>query len=90
LCDKGGKLAISVAGDVCGTSHRRGTHYDQDLNSIPARATHTIFCHASVFIDYGKGDAGIYAKTIFHESNGLVLFILSFMHGGYNINIRYR
>jgi len=28
------------------------------------------------------------AKTICHERNNLVLFILSIMHGGYNINIR--
>jgi len=27
-------------------------------------------------------------KTIFHERNNLVLFILSVMHGGYNMNIR--
>jgi len=27
-------------------------------------------------------------KTIFHERNDLFLFILSVMHGGYNMNIR--
>jgi len=32
------------------------------LNSI-YYATHTTFCHASAFTDYGKGNAGIYATT---------------------------
>jgi len=27
--------------------------------------------------------------TIFHEINGMVLFILSVTHGGYNTNMRY-
>jgi len=29
-----------------------------------------------------------YTKTIFHERNDLVLFILSVTHGGYNMIIR--
>jgi len=58
---KGGKWAISVAGDVCGTSRISS-------NCLPARATHTIFCHASAFIDRAITakvvvQAGIYATT---------------------------
>jgi len=35
----------------------------ENLNFLPARATHTI-CHASASINHGKGNAGIYATTM--------------------------
>jgi len=57
--------------------------------------THTIFWHASAFIDHGKGIAGSMQQldynptvTVFHERTDLVLFILSVTHGGYAMNIR--
>jgi len=52
LCGKSGKWAISVPGDVCGTSRSRRVPYlAQDWNCFPTWATHTIFCHASAFVD---------------------------------------
>jgi len=41
-------------------SRRRGLNFTQYWNCLPTQATHTIFCYASAFIDYGKGNAGIY------------------------------
>jgi len=57
LCGNGGKWAISVARGVCGTGRRREPYFARDWNCLPARAIHTIFCHASAFIDHIKGNA---------------------------------
>jgi len=34
-------------------------HFTQNQNCLPARATHTIFCHPSALINHDKGIAGI-------------------------------
>jgi len=95
MCGKGGKWAISVAGGVCGMSCRRGPNFAQDWNFLPARATHTIFCHASArssitakVLHRSMQQPDYSTKTIFHERNDLVLFILIVEHGGYNMNTR--
>jgi len=93
LCVKGGKWAISVAGDVCGMSISPKTKisfphephilcFFTFLRSLFAQSRLRLFRLESMQQpDYST-------KTIFHERNDLVLFILSVMRGGYNIKIR--
>jgi len=64
-------------------------------NCLPARATHTLFCHSSLSSSIApKATQGYMqqldysTKIIFHERNDFILFIFNVMHGGYKfINV---
>jgi len=91
-------LCLYVCNSVSYFSHRRWLHFIQDWSCLPARATHTIFCHSSVVIDHGKCNGGIYDTTrlsrlfcenyISWKKRYLVSFILSIMRGGYNMKYK--
>jgi len=73
MCGKGGKWAISVAGDVIG----------HDWNCFPARSTLTVFWHApAAFIDHDMQGSMQQADYSTKEK------CLRVIQGGYSVNIR--